>query len=124
MIIYTPIELDGNEITSYIAESGVKWSLSIIDGPNAGRNILGTMILDYVASKVRLDVSCRTLNQDEVRRLLRLLSRRVFYVSYNDPQYGKVMKRMYTNNYSGTLDMLYDNNGEEWEGFTFPLIEL
>ena len=124
MIIYTPIKLDNDEITRFIAESGIKWSLNIIDGPNAGRNILGTMILDYVASKVRLDISCRTLNQTDVRTLLAILSRRVFSVSYNDPQYGNVMKRMYTNNYSGTLDMLYDNNGEEWEGFTFPLIEL
>lgn len=124
MIIYTPIKLDNDEITRFIAESGIKWSLNIIDGPNAGRNILGTMILDYVASKVRLDISCRTLNQTDMRTLLSILSRRVFGVSYNDPQYGHVTKQMYTNNYSGTLGMMYDNNGEDWGDFTFPLIEI
>ena len=124
MIIYTPITLDGTEITSLIAENGAKWSMNVIDGPNAGRSMSGRMILDYVASKVRLDITCRGLNQDEINFLLGLLERRVLNVSYRDPMYGDVTKQMYTNNYAATLNMMFDDNGEYWDDFTFPLIEI
>lgn len=124
MVIYTPIMLDSDEITRFIAEKGVKWSFQIIEGPGAGRAMTGKMILDYVADKVRLDVSCRDLDEEEVHQLLQILKRRVFHVSYKDPQIGLCTKEMYTNNYSATLETYYDNGGEDWSGLTFPLIEL
>lgn len=124
MIIYTPIKLDDDEITQYIAEKGVKWSLNIIDGPNAGRSMGGKMILDYIADKVRLDISCKNLDENEIHQLLTILRRRVFAVSYKDPQIGLCTKEMYTNNYSATLETYYDNGGEDWSELTFPLIEL
>lgn len=123
-IIYTPIRLNNTEITNLIAEDGVKWSLNVIDGPNAGRSMSGRMILDYVASKVRLDITCRGLNQTEINSLLGLLGNRVLSVSYKDPMYGLVTKEMYTNNYSGILNMMYNGNVETWGDFTFPLIEV
>ena len=138
MLIDTRIKIDGTDITNYIAFNGVKWSRHDIDGPNAGRSMSGLMIRDRVATKIRLDITCRPLNHDELHALLNLILPEFVTVTYNDPMYGTVSKTMYAN--ENTADFLIRKNPiqtdrwwicrgsvpdstELWNNISFPLVE-
>ena len=138
MLIDTGIKINGTDITPYIAHQGVKWSRNDIDGPAAGRSISGRMIRDRVATKIRLDITCRPLKNDELRILLNLLLPEFVTVTYDDPMYGVVSKTMYANNNPATFlfkrefippDSWYichdspPDPFEYWTNVTFPLVE-
>lgn len=123
-LITTGISIDGTDITPYIAHQGVKWSRNDVDGPNAGRTLSGLMVRDRVATKIRLDITCRPLKTDEIHILLNLLLPEFVQVTYNDPMYGTVTKTMYANN--NPAQFLFARTGYEteyWTGITFPLVE-
>lgn len=124
MFITTGIKIDNVDITPYIAFQGVKWSRNDIDGPNAGRNIQGDMIRDRVATKIRLDITCRQLKSNEMTTLMNLLLPESVQVAYEDPLYGSVTKTMYANNHGANFLMHWANGTEWWENVTFPLIEV
>lgn len=138
MLIDTRIKIDGTDITNYIAYNGVKWSRNDVDGPNAGRSMSGLMIRDRVATKIRLDITCRPMNQDELRILLNLLLPEFVSVTYDDPMYGVVTKTMYANNNSASFLIRKEpiktdrwwicpssepTPKELWSDITFPLVE-
>ena len=122
MLITTGITIDGNDITNAIAHQGVKWSRNDIDGPSAGRTISGLMIRDRVATKIRLDITCRPLTTLELRYLMNLIYPEFVQVTYDDPLLGTVTKTMYANNHSAQIYMLHGND-ELWHNVSFPLIE-
>jgi len=138
MLVDTGIKIDGVDITDYIAHQGVKWSRNDVDGPNAGRTMSGLMIRDRVATKIRLDITCRPLKNDELRILLNLLLPEFVTVTYDDPMYGVVSKTMYANNNPATFLFKREFNPpdgwfichdevpepfEYWTNVTFPLVE-
>lgn len=138
MLIDTGIKIDGTDITNFIAHQGVKWSRNDVDGPNAGRSISGLMIRDRVATKIRLDITCRPLKQDELSALLNLILPEFVSVTYDDPMYGVVTKTMYANNngaqflirkqprLSELWRLCHDTEPdpiEYWTNVTFPLVE-
>ena len=140
MLIDTGIQINGTDITPYIAHQGVKWTRSDIDGPNAGRSMSGLMIRDRVATKIRLDITCRPLKNDELRILLNLLLPEFVSVRYDDPMYGLVTKTMYANNNPAQFLLkkqfrkpeswfiCHPNEEppemyEYWNSVTFPLVE-
>ena len=138
MLIDTGIKINGTDITPYIAHQGVKWTRADIDGVNAGRSISGLMIRDRVATKIRLDITCRPLKNDELKILLNLLLPEFIQVTYDDPMYGVVTKTMYANNnpatflFQRTFDVpdewwiCHDEAPEPfeyWTDVTFPLVE-
>lgn len=115
--------IDGTDITQYIRHRGVKWSRNDVDGPNAGRNLSGTMIRDRVATKIRLDISCRPLTNAEHTALMNLLLPDRVTVSYDDPCDGFVTKVMYANNHSSEY-LLPTRVTEYWHNVSFPLVEI
>ena len=124
MLINTGITIDGNDITGCIAYKGVRWTRSDLDGPNAGRTLSGYMIRDRVATKIRLDITCRPLTTIELRFLMNVLLPEFVTVTYDDPMYGTVTKTMYSNN--NVAEHLYGVTGgdkEYWHNVSFPLIE-
>ena len=138
MFIDTRIKVDGTDITNYIAHNGVKWQRYDVDGPNAGRSISGLMIRDRVATKIRLDITCRPLYKDELHTLLNLILPEFVTVTYEDPMYGLVSKTMYANNNNASFllrkepiktDRWWMCRGstpepkELWSDITFPLVE-
>ena len=138
MLIDTGIKIDGTDITDLIAFSGVKWSRNDVDGPNAGRNQQGEMIRDRVATKVRLDITCKPMKLSELRMLLNLLLPEFVTVTYDDPMYGVVSKTMYANNNPAEFLMRKEYNPpqqwyichtdppppeEYWYNISFPLVE-
>lgn len=110
------------DITPYIAFQGWKPSRNDVDGPNAGRNLSGTMIRDFITTKRRIDVTCTPMPEDALANLLEVLDGEGFYATYDDVQYGQVTKHMYSNNYSWTYCQRMAQ-GEWYMGLTFPMVE-
>lgn len=127
MLISSRIFIDGTDITGLIARGGVQWKRNDIDGPSSGRTLSGLMIRDRVATKIRLDITCRPLTSSEMNMLQNLIYPEFVTVSYDDPMEGFVSKTMYANNNGGTFLMKQSNvfgEGEEyWGSVTFPLVE-
>jgi len=124
MLISTGISIDGTDITNLIAYQGVQWKRNDIDGPNAGRTLSGIMIRDRVATKIRLDITCRQLTLPEVRMLLNLLMPEFVTVTYDDPMDGYVTRTMYANNNTAQFLFARENDTKEWwDGVSFPLVE-
>lgn len=117
------VSINGTDITDYIAYQGVKWSRNDIDGPNAGRNLAGTMIRDRVTTKIRMDITCRPLLKSEHNILLNLILPEYVTVTYDDPMYGRTSKIMYSNNNDSEHCILKSSGQEWWHNITFPLIE-
>lgn len=127
MLIATKIKVNNTDITPYIAHKGVQWSRHDVDGPSTGRALSGLMIRDRIATKIRLDITCRPLKIDELRTLLNLLLPVFVTVEYDDPMYGHVTKTMYANNNSATFlfprPPEMENGTEYWTDIKFPLVE-
>ena len=117
------LTINGIDMTPYIAYGGLKWSRNDIDAPNTGRAMGGRMYRGTVATKIRLDVTCRLLKADELRIVLNAILPEYVTVNYDDPMYGNITKTMYSNN-NPAVYQLHKNDGREfWSGVTFPLIE-
>lgn len=118
------LTVNGVNLIPYIAYGGVKWQRSDIDGPNAGRALDGDIIRDRVATKIRVDVTCRPLYLHEASIVLSAIMPEFVNVIYTDPQAGGVVeKTMYSNNNPAQF-LMKDRAGREmWSGITFPLIE-
>lgn len=118
------LKVNGVNLLPYIAFGGVKWQRSDVDGEGAGRTLDGTLQRNRVASKVRLDVTCRPLKSSEAKIVLQAIYPEFVSVEYTDPQNGGVVTRtMYSNNNPASFMMMKPDGTEYWDGITFPLIE-
>lgn len=117
------IEIDGVDITNFIAFRGLKWSRNDIDAQNAGRALDGTMIRDRVATKIRLDVTCRPLKAEELKVVLNLIQPEYVKVTYDDPMLGRRTGTFYANNNPASYCMLAEDGTEWWQEVSFPLVE-
>ena len=104
------LEIDGFDIVPYISFGGVKWQRSDVDGEGAGRTLDGKLRRNRVATKRRLDITCRPLNAAETSKVLTAIM----------PEWVSVR---YSNNNPATFQMKQRNGDELWGGITFPLIE-
>ena len=109
---------------AYVAYGGLKWTRNDVDDPQTGRDMAGLMHRGRVATKIRLDVTCRPLKQDEISIVLNALLPETVMVTYDDPMLGTVTKKMYANNNPATFLIKKPNGDEYWNGITFPLVEV
>lgn len=120
----TRVYIDGTDITDYVAFGGFEWKLSDIDAPDSGRTLDALMHRGRVASKVRLDITCRPMTAAEAKIVLNLIYPEWVTVNYFDPMLGRqVTKTMYSNNRPASQLILYESGLEMWGGIKFPLIE-
>ena len=117
------LKIDGTDVTDYIANGGVQWQRSDVDGEGAGRDLSGELHRNRVATKRRLDITCRPLTSAETKILLTAIMPEWVTVQYLDPQAGEVTRTMYSNNNPATYLMRQSDGTEWWQGITFPLIE-
>lgn len=118
------LEIDGVDIVPFIAYGGLKWQRSDVDGDGAGRDLSGDMRRNRVATKVRLDVTCRLLKSSELSTVLTAIMPEWVSVKYYDPQIGGVVtKTMYANNNPASYQIRKPDGTEWWSGVTFPLVE-
>lgn len=116
--------VNGVDITPYIAYQGFKWTRNDIDSDETGRTLDGTLQRTRVATKVRLDITCRPLLTSEASEVLTAIMPVFVQVTYPDPQQGtNITKTMYSNNNPASFCTKESDGREYWNGITFPLIE-
>lgn len=117
--------VNGVDMIPYVAKGGFKWSRNDVDDPDTGRNMSGTMIRGRVATKIRLDITCRLLTSEEAAIVLTAIMPETVTVRYYDPQIGDtVYKTMYSNNNPAQFTVRKKDGTEWWGGITFPLVEI
>jgi len=117
-------KINGVDITPYIAYGGLKWTRSDIDAQGTTRDLAGTLHRKRVATKTRLDISCRLLTSAEAKIVLSLIAPEQVTVEYLNPVTGEMRTaQMYSNNFPATFQII-KNGVVYWSGITFPLIEL
>ena len=79
------MKVGNTNISHYIATDGFQWSKNDIDASGSGRSKNGTMRRKRVASKAKLQVSCRPLNESELSALISLISPETVSVTYRNP---------------------------------------
>ena len=114
----------GTNIVPYIANQGLKWQRADIEDANSGRTMDGRLHRGRVATKIRMDITCRPLTAAELNTILNLILPEYITVYYDDPMYGTVTKTMYSNNNPASFLMKKPDGTEWWSGVTFPLIEV
>lgn len=118
------VKIDNVDITDCIAYNGFKWQRSDIDAPNSGRTLDGVMHRGRVATKIRLDITCRLLTGQELHSVLNAVAPEYVTVEYDDPMLGRVVKQMYSNNNPASFQIKKRDGREFWSGVTFPLVEV
>lgn len=116
-------KINGVNMLPYVAHRGIKWQRNDLDGPTAGRTMDGVMHRARVATKVRLDITCRPLKTHEARIVLGAIQNEYVTVQITDPRDGLVTRTMYANNNPATHMLVEPDGTEWWDGITFPLIE-
>lgn len=81
------LTINGEDVTTFIAEGGYSWERNDIDAPGAGRDMNGTMRRSRVTSKDKLSITCRTLKKSELNMLVYLLKDEIVYVEYLSPDF-------------------------------------
>ena len=115
--------VNGVSLLNYLAEDGIKWTRFDVEAPDTGRTLDGVMHRGRVATKVRLDVTCRPLTSAEASVVLRAILPEYVTVRYIDPQDGSVTRTMYSNNIPTICATVNPDGTAIWKGLTFPLIE-
>lgn len=116
--------IDGVDMTPYVAFGGFQWSRNDVDSSDAGRTMDAKMHRGRVATKIRLDITCRPLLLSEASIVLTAIMPEFVTVRYTDPQTGSVeTKTMYANNNPASFALRKDDGREYWGGITFPLVE-
>ena len=65
------LKVNNVNILPYVAyDEGIKWQRSDLEDPDAGRTLDGMMQRGRVASKIRLDITCRPLKSSEASIVL------------------------------------------------------
>ena len=116
-------KIDGVDMLPYVAHQGIKWQRNDLDSSTAGRTLDGVLHRGRIATKIRLDITCRPLKSTEASVVLNAIYPEFVQVEYTDPMYGVVTKTMYANNNPATHMLLQEDGTEWWNGITFPLVE-
>lgn len=99
------------------------YDVGIQDISNAERNAIGTMIIERIATKRKLELSWGVLTKEETSYLLNAVSPVFFNVEYIDPQTGGVKSGTF---YCGdrTVPMITFVNGvPKYRDVKFNIIE-
>lgn len=117
------LKINGVDFMPFIAKQGVKWQRNDIDAPNSGRTMDGQMQRGRVATKIRLDITCRPLLAEEAMLVLNTILPEYVSVDYYDPMIGyRNNVTMYSNNNPASF-LIEKPEDDWWSGITFPLIE-
>lgn len=122
------LTVNGVNLLPYVAYGGVKWQRNDLDSEDAGRTLDGVMHRGRVATKIRLDITCRPLTLAEASIVLTAIQPETVSVTYTDPMNGADRTtEMYANNNPATYHMRKKHGQtytDLWSGITFPLVEV
>ncbi|ALC92058.1 hypothetical protein AM500_21360 [Bacillus sp. FJAT-18017] len=100
-----------------------EYDVGIIDLSKAERNAKGTMIIERIATKRKLEVGWAFLTGAEYSRILNLVDPVFFSVTYFDPKANGMKTGTF---YSGDRQapmLIFKNGQAEWKDIKFSLIE-
>jgi len=99
------------------------YNVGIQDLSKAERNARGTMIIERIAIKRKLELSWVYLAKDQLQQLLNAVSPVFFTVEYPDPLTGAAKTGTFYvgDRKAGAID--YRNGQPRWKDITFNLIE-
>ena len=117
------LTVNGVDMLPYIATKGLKWQRNDVEASEAGRTLDGVMHRGRVATKIRMDITCRPMTAAEAQIVLNAIYPQYVTVEYDDPMAGRRSVTMYSNNNPASFLLCRGNGTELWEGITFPLIE-
>jgi hypothetical protein len=98
-------------------------NVGIMDISKAERNAAGSMVIERIATKRKLELTWGFLTKTELQTLLNAVSPVFFSVTYHDPQTGSERTGIF---YCGdrNIEMIDIKNGEiRWRNVKFNLIE-
>lgn len=116
-------KINNVDFSKYVASGGLKWQRNDIDSVSTSRTLDGLLHRGRVATKIRLDITCRPLTASELSTLLNAIYPEYVTVQYSDPMYGTVTKTMYSNNNPASYLFQRPDGTEWWSGISFPLVE-
>jgi hypothetical protein len=99
------------------------FNVGIMDLSKAERNANGTMIIERIATKRKLEISYSFLDRTDMSKILNAISPVFFSATYMDPQTNAMRTGTF---YSGdrNLPMLdYKNGVPRWKDIKFDLVE-
>lgn len=99
------------------------YNVGIQDISKAERNANGTMIIERIATKRKLEVAWEYLSQEELSRVLTLVSPVFFAVEYIDPQEGTKKTGTFYAGDRTPKAMDFKNGKIRWKDINFNLIE-
>lgn len=119
------ISSNGNsmDIAPLIAQKGIKWTRNDIDSAKAGRTLDGTMNRGRVCTKIKMEIKCNPLTQDQLHSLLELIYPEYVTVTYTDPLWGYRSVEFYSNNVPSTFCVQASDGSLLWDDISFPLVE-
>ena len=116
-------EINGTDIAPYIAYKGLKWTRNDIDSANAGRTLSGLMNRGRVCTKIKMEIKCIPLKQEEVSQILSLIWPEYVSVHYIDPMLGERNVQFYSNNVPTTVCVEDTDGNLLFDELSFPLVE-
>lgn len=120
----TNLTVAGTNIAGYIKMDGFSWQRQDLDGDAAGRTTSGLTIRDLVATKIRLDITCRELTGAERSALETLLFGSEFLtVSSDDSIFRSETRTMYCSAMSAGFSRRSAAGTEYWKDVKFVLVE-
>ncbi|OMF54675.1 hypothetical protein BK138_16075 [Paenibacillus rhizosphaerae] len=96
---------------------------SIQDISKAERNANGTMIIERIATKRKLELAWKYLSQDELAKVLKAVSPVFFKVTYLDPEAGGNKTGTFYCGDRSAPAMDYIDGVIRWKDIKFNLIE-
>ena len=113
------------DVSGYIAAGGYSWELNDIDAPNSGRDMNGKMHRKRIASKNKISVTCRSINESELTLLNDALDADIVNVDYYNPGKAAVIQnaKFYSSQIQAAVVMDV-GGGRVFEGIKFDLIEV
>ncbi|CEG26015.1 DUF6711 family protein [Bacillus sp. B-jedd] len=100
-----------------------EYDVGIMDLSKAERNAKGTMIIERIATKRKIELGWSFLTGDEYSRILNLVDPVFFPVTYFDPKANGMRTGTF---YAGDRQapmMIFKNGKADWKDIQFSLIE-
>lgn len=115
------VVVNGTDITGYL--KALQCSVNDIDAPGSGRDMNGTMMRARVASKAKLQFTCRILSDAELAAVSSAVNPETVTVTYLDPFQGQRTAQFYGSSME-TAVWNSDGGRTYWQDVSFSLIEV
>lgn len=111
------IEIEGVEIPT-----PSDYRVSVFDITKSERNARGTMIMEKITTKRKIELSWNYLSEDDLKEMLNIIEQLFFNVEYIDPQDGIKSGTFYKGDRK-VRAMDYWNGNIRWKDIKFNLVE-